>query len=45
VNGFPLRLVVPDSRLKMFSDVELLDQPGINYEQKVTHPIPHSPYA
>ena len=49
VNGFPLRLVVPGWYatywVKMLNDIEVLDQPDINYWTKVAYTIPDTPHA
>jgi DMSO/TMAO reductase YedYZ molybdopterin-dependent catalytic subunit len=49
VNGFPLRLVVPGWYatywVKMLNDVEVLDQPDVNYWTKVAYTIPDTPHA
>jgi DMSO/TMAO reductase YedYZ molybdopterin-dependent catalytic subunit len=49
LNGFPLRLVVPGWYatywVKMVNDIEVLDQPDINYWSKVAYTIPDTPHA
>jgi DMSO/TMAO reductase YedYZ molybdopterin-dependent catalytic subunit len=49
VNGFPLRLVVPGWYatywVKMLNDIEVLDQPDVNYWTKVAYTIPDTPHA
>jgi DMSO/TMAO reductase YedYZ molybdopterin-dependent catalytic subunit len=49
VNGFPLRLVVPGWYatywVKMLNDIEVLDQPDMNYWTKVAYTIPDTPDA
>ena len=49
VNGFPLRLVVPGwyatHWVKMLNDIEVLDQPDVNYWTKVAYTIPDTPHA
>jgi DMSO/TMAO reductase YedYZ molybdopterin-dependent catalytic subunit len=49
VNGFPLRLVVPGWYatywVKMLNDIEVLDQPDMNYWTKVAYTIPDTPHA
>jgi DMSO/TMAO reductase YedYZ molybdopterin-dependent catalytic subunit len=49
VNGFPLRLVVPGWYatywVKMLSDIEVLDQPDLNYWMKTAYTIPDTPHA
>ena len=49
VNGFPLRLVVPGWYatywVKMLNDIEVLDQPDVNYWTKVAYTIPDTPRA
>lgn len=49
VNGFPLRLVVPGWYatywVKMLNDIEVLNQPDVNYWTKVAYTIPDTPHA
>jgi DMSO/TMAO reductase YedYZ molybdopterin-dependent catalytic subunit len=49
LNGFPLRLVVPGWYatywVKMVNDIEVLDQPDMNYWSKVAYTIPDTPHA
>jgi DMSO/TMAO reductase YedYZ molybdopterin-dependent catalytic subunit len=49
VNGFPLRLAVPGWYatywVKMLNDIEVLDQPDVNYWTKVAYTIPDTPHA
>jgi DMSO/TMAO reductase YedYZ molybdopterin-dependent catalytic subunit len=49
VNGFPLRLVVPGWYstywVKMLNDIEVLNQPDMNYWTKVAYTIPDTPHA
>jgi DMSO/TMAO reductase YedYZ molybdopterin-dependent catalytic subunit len=49
VNGFPLRLVVPGWYatywVKMLTDIEVLDQPDMNYWTKTAYTIPDTPRA
>jgi DMSO/TMAO reductase YedYZ molybdopterin-dependent catalytic subunit len=49
LNGFPLRLVVPGWYatywVKMLNDIEVLDQPDVNYWTKVAYTIPDTPHA
>ena len=49
LNGFPLRLVVPGWYatywVKMLNDIEVLDQPDMNYWSKVAYTIPDTPHA
>jgi DMSO/TMAO reductase YedYZ molybdopterin-dependent catalytic subunit len=49
VNGFPLRLVVPGWYstywVKMLNDIEVLDQPDMNYWTKTAYTIPDTPHA
>jgi DMSO/TMAO reductase YedYZ molybdopterin-dependent catalytic subunit len=49
VNGFPLRLVVPGWYatywVKMLTDIEVLDQPDVNYWTKTAYTIPDTPRA
>jgi DMSO/TMAO reductase YedYZ molybdopterin-dependent catalytic subunit len=49
VNGFPLRLVVPGWYatywVKMLNDIEVLDQPDVNYWTKTAYTIPDTPHA
>jgi DMSO/TMAO reductase YedYZ molybdopterin-dependent catalytic subunit len=49
LNGFPLRLVVPGWYatywVKMVNDIEVLDQPDVNYWSKVAYTIPDTPHA
>jgi DMSO/TMAO reductase YedYZ molybdopterin-dependent catalytic subunit len=49
VNGFPLRLVVPGWYatywVKMLNDIEVLDQPDVNYWTKTAYTIPDTPRA
>jgi len=49
VNGFPLRLVVPGWYstywVKMLNDIEVLDEPDMNYWIKTAYTIPDRPHA
>jgi DMSO/TMAO reductase YedYZ molybdopterin-dependent catalytic subunit len=49
LNGFPLRLVVPGWYatywVKMLNDVEVLDQPDMNFWMKTAYTIPDTPHA
>jgi len=49
VNGFPLRLVVPGWYstywVKMLNDIEVLDEPDMNYWMKTAYTIPDTPHA
>ena len=49
VNGFPLRLVVPGWYstywVKMLNDIEVLDEPDMNYWMKTAYTIPDRPHA
>jgi DMSO/TMAO reductase YedYZ molybdopterin-dependent catalytic subunit len=49
LNGFPLRLIVPGWYstywVKMLSDIEVLDQPDMNYWMATAYRIPDTPHA
>jgi DMSO/TMAO reductase YedYZ molybdopterin-dependent catalytic subunit len=49
VNGFPTRLIVPGWYstywVKMLSDIEVLDQPDMNYWMATAYRIPDTPHA
>jgi DMSO/TMAO reductase YedYZ molybdopterin-dependent catalytic subunit len=49
LNGFPLRLIVPGWYstywVKILNDIEVLDQPDINYWMKTAYTIPDTPHA
>ncbi|MHB8885090.1 MAG: molybdopterin-dependent oxidoreductase [Methylovirgula sp.] len=49
LNGFPLRLVVPGWYatywVKMLTDIQVLDEPDVNYWTKQAYLIPDTPHA